>query len=89
MHDGKTPSRNRLMAHEMVALANNPDRHPNAIAHEMLRVNVETLTQLAYQEHGDFLMDVPADLAEAAYNEIDRREAAKTRLLGALGAIAA
>ena len=87
MHDGKTPSRNPLMAHEMVALANNADRHPQALSYEIHRVNMETLVQLAYQEHADFLTDVPFSLAEAAYNEIERRTTAKANLIGELSRI--
>ena len=80
---GQTPSKTPLMAHEMVTLANTSDRHPKAVGYEMVRAPLDTLLQLAYGEHADvpFLADVPAWLASAAYDEIECRQSAVSRLL--------
>ena len=84
MIDGKTPSKQPLSAADIVALAAISDRHPKAISYELTRASLEALTQLAYGEHADpvFLGETPDWLASAAYDEIERRQGAISRLLG-------
>jgi hypothetical protein len=88
---GQRPADHKLSAAELVALHATPDRHPNALSHEMAVTTEAALVTLAYGEYapGQPHQDVPADLAEAAYDELERRQAAKARLLADCPALAA
>jgi hypothetical protein len=87
--DGQVPTRNPLYAPDIVALAAITDRHPNALGFELRRAALDTLLQLAYGEHAErpFLGDVPAWLASRAYDEIERRQGAVSRLLADVPAL--
>lgn len=87
--DGQAPTRNALFADQIVALAAVENRHPNAIGFELRRASFDTIVQLAYGEHATvpFLGDAPAWLGSAAYDEMERRQRALSRLLADVPAL--
>lgn len=71
-----------MSADQLVALFADSGRHPNALQYEIVRCKLPVLLTLAYGEHAETPMaDVPAGLAEVAYNEMERRQGALSRLL--------
>lgn len=86
---GQTPTRDALFAGQIVALAAVENRHPNAIGYKLRRASLDTILQLAYGEHATvpFLADVPAWLGSAAYDEMERRQSALSRLLADVPAL--
>lgn len=87
--NGQTPARNALFADEIVALAAIEDRHPNAIGFELRRASMDTILQLAFDEYATapFLAEMPAWLQSAAYDEMERRQVALSRLLADVPAL--
>lgn len=86
---GQTPTRDALFADQIVALAAVEDRHPNAIGYELRRASMDTLLQLIWGKDDavPFLADVPAWLGSAAYDEMERRQSALSRLLADVPAL--
>lgn len=89
--NGQTPTRAALFADQIVALAAIEDRHPNAIGFELRRATLATICQLIYGEHAGvvFLGEVPDWLGHAAYDELERRQGALSRLLADVPALRA
>ncbi len=73
---------------QLIALHANPDRHPNALGYELKRCAMSVLVNLAYDQYAPEPCGAPDGLAELAYDEMERRQAAAYRLRGALGVMA-
>ena len=80
---GQRPADHKLSAAELVALHAMPDRHPNALRHELTVTTEAALGALAHDDAA------PADLAKMASDELDRRATATARLLRDCPALAA
>lgn len=74
-----------MTADQLISLFNNERRHPNALRTELMMCRHEVLVTLAYGEFEDPQVIAPCDLAEMAYNELDRRHAAKGALFAPMG----
>lgn len=74
-----------LTADQLVALFNQTDRHPKALDHHLRTSHMDHIIRLAYGEFAERpLADVPAALAQAAYDEMERRQNAVARLRASL-----
>ena len=70
---------------DLITLFDNPDRHPNALRYELNRAPMETIRSLAYGEFAPTpIANVPDELASMAYDEIERRDVALSRLMQAM-----
>lgn len=81
------PAPDPMTASELVALFAVKNRHPNALGFELRRAAFSTICEVIYGEFADptpFLEDVPAVLGNLAYDEMERRQGALSRLMPAL-----
>jgi hypothetical protein len=72
-----------MNASQIVALFEDAGRHPKALGYELARCAMVELVTLAYQQYAPQPLnsDVPDELASMAYDEMERRQTAKSRLL--------
>jgi len=78
---GQKPHGN-MSADQLIALFNTVDRHPKALDHELRTANIHQIIRVAYGEFAESpLAGVPDALASAAYDEMERRDRAKAKLL--------
>jgi len=73
-----TKPNGNMNAAQLVALFADEGRHPNALSYELTRCKLDVLVTLAYRENS---CDSPDALASKAYDEIERRGSALSRLL--------
>jgi hypothetical protein len=79
---GLAPLDHKATGDELVAIHASVTAHPNALRHELTRTAPATLVRLAYGEHApEPLFGVPDALASMAYDEMERRRGALSRLL--------
>jgi len=82
MTDHSKPHGN-MNASQLIALFEDTDRHPVALSFELMHCKLPVLVTLAYAEYAPLPHNapVPERLSEMAYDEMERRDNAKARLL--------
>jgi hypothetical protein len=86
MTDHLKPNGN-MNASQLIALFADDTRHPNALSYELYRCKHDVIVTLAYGEYAPLPhnADIPDKLAALAYDEMERRENAVSRLRTAIG----